>query len=130
MEADEALPRHEDVDLHNELTPRERVDAILNASDLTTAQAVAALGAQLRENQGSFPHVVVARIMVSSTPGGEEDCEYRSYYGPFRNRRESESWAEQRFAGSDRVSWEVARIITSEMDAAERDSIRRVIEDE
>jgi hypothetical protein len=59
-----------------------------------------------RENWGSFPHVVIAQSMVSAESGDEHNIEYRSYEGPFRDRRESEAWAQQRFAGDERVTWE------------------------
>jgi hypothetical protein len=128
VQFNELLPRHEDVDLHNELTAQERVDAVLDAPHLTTEQAVAALDCQYRENQSTFPHVVIAKVMVSATPRGERDIEHRSYYGPFRNRRESETWAEQRFATIDGVIWEVAPILTTEMDAQQREQMRRILE--
>lgn len=129
MGADEPLPRHADVGLHEEFSARERVDATLNARHLTTQQAVAALNAHFRENQGRFPHVVIATVMVADTPGGERNVGYHSYYGPFADRRESEEWAKQRFANIDDVRWEVARILTAEMDAAEAERMRRALGD-
>jgi hypothetical protein len=123
------LPRHDDDELHNELTSKERIEAILSSKNLTVEQGVAAVEAQIRANDATFPHVVIVRVMESETPGGEPDCEFRFYYGPFRNRRVSEAWAKARFADEERITWEASRILTAEEDARVVERGRRIMEE-
>jgi hypothetical protein len=127
--SEDSLPRHEDLPLHAEITVRERLDTLLNSPHLTHGHAVRGMEELYRENQATFPHLVIAKVMVSREPSGPLDYEYRSYVGPFANRREAKEWAEQRYSGNDQVTWEAAKILTPEMDAQESERLRQLLEE-
>lgn len=97
---------------------------------MTDAQAVAAASQLFAENQATFPHLVVTKVMTSHTPFGPNDVEYREYVGPFRDRRAAETWAAEAFAENARVTWEVARIDTPEMHTRSVEQIRRIAGDD
>ena len=130
MPDDRTLPQHEDLSPRGGILSRERLNALLASPHLTTEQAVAAVNELYRENHVTFPHVVIAKVMVSRDLSGPRDFEHRSYYGPFGNRSEAETWAQRRFAGNESVAWEVEKILTPNMDAHERDRLRRIVEDQ
>lgn len=120
----------DDLALHRELSPKERLDAILEARGLTTQQAVGSLQALFVENQATLPHMIEAVVMVSSAPGLPRDQEFRSHVGPFADRRTAEAWATKHYAANDQVRWQVLKIVTPEHEESQTEAIRRIIEDD
>ncbi len=118
-----------DLNLHMELSAAERLDAILESTDLTHEQALVSMNAMYAENQATFPHMIETTVMASSVMGGPKDTEMKSYIGPFVNRRVAEAWASQRFAKIDRVSWQAIKIITPEQDAQQVEETRRLLDE-
>lgn len=118
----------DDLALHREISPKERVDAILNESLLSTDQAVAALDAQYRENQATFPHVVIVTVMVAkSTTDMDTKVQKLAYVGPFADRRTAEAWAASRLPESPRIEWDVARMDTPEIWERSAEETRKVL---
>jgi hypothetical protein len=112
-------PSEEDLSLHREISPKERLDAILTSRSMTHAQAVAAMEAGYRENQAMFPHLVIATVMVHETPLSEEEVPFHFYVGPFSDRRAAVVWAEAWYADKPQVSWEAVRLETPQQVEAE-----------
>jgi hypothetical protein len=121
----------DDLALHREISPKERVDAILEDPKLSTSQAVTALHAQSRENQATFPHVVIVTVMVSKS-FNERDTKipYREYVGPFDDRRAAETWAKSRWSGNAEVAWETARMDTPEIFERRTTQLRAILEEQ
>lgn len=119
----------DDLALHQELRPQERLDAILETPGLTTEQAVESMHAMFVENQATFPHMIETVIMVSSAPGLPRDQEFRSYVGPFADRRAAESWATSHYAANDRVRWKALKIVTPEHEERQAEALRRFVDD-
>lgn len=124
--SDEPGTEGEALQLHREISARERVDSILASEHLTPDQAVAALDAQLRENQGTFRHVLIAHAQVSDGEG--RPTIHTSYIGPFADRRAAEVWAQAELPKDQRITYELAKIETGEEFVAWRGRIRRVID--
>jgi hypothetical protein len=119
----------DDLNLHREISAKERVDAILEDPNLTSGQAVAALDAQDRENQATFPHCLITTVMVSKSIN-ERDTKvpYKRYVGPFRDRRAAEAWAKSKLSGNSSLTWEAARMDTPEMYERRVAEIRSILE--
>jgi hypothetical protein len=118
----------EDLALHRELTAKERLDAILEAPHLTESGALAAMNAQFAENQATFPHVVIATVMVEESFGSQTLVPWVSYIGPHRDRRAAEAWATATFADNEHVSWTVEKMETPEMHEAGVRKIRAIVD--
>jgi hypothetical protein len=110
-----------------ELSPKERLDAILESKHLTTEQAVQAMNATFEENQATFPHAVILSVPISSEPEGPNDSIYRKYVGPFRNKAAAIAWAEPTVFTAETATFEVVRIDSPERYDADVRALRRVI---
>jgi hypothetical protein len=99
-----------DTALHRDLTPAERLDAILESQYLTTDQAVAAMSARFDENQSTFPHLVVATVDAASEPGGARAVPFVTYVGPFVDLAAARAWAEATFAANENVRFTCERV--------------------
>lgn len=120
----------DDLALHREFRAKERLDTILEAPGLTPRQAVNAMSAMYTENQATFPHMIEAPVMVSSAPGLPQNQVFRSYVGPFRDRRAAEAWAEGHYAGNHRVLWQAIKIVPPENAERNAEAVRHIIEDD
>lgn len=116
----------DDLALHREISPKERVDAILDDPLLGIDQAVAALDAQYRENQATFPHVVIVTTMVSKSVT-DMDTKVLTYVGPFTDRRAAEEWAASKLPDSPRIKWDVARMDTPEIWEMHAEATRKML---
>lgn len=118
----------DDLALHRELSSKERLDAILEAPGLTTPQAVDSLQAMFVENQATFPHMIEAVVMVSSAPGLPRDEQFRSYVGPFADRRAAEAWATKHYAANDEVRWQALKIVTPAYEERLTAALSRIVD--
>ena len=118
----------DDLAIHRELSPKERLDAILEAPGLTTQQAVDSMNAMFIENQATFPHMIETVVMVSSAPDLPRDQEFKIYVGPFYDRRAAEAWATKRYAANDRVRWQALKIVTPEQEEGQTEAVRRIVD--
>ncbi len=90
--AADPLPPNDDLRLHQEISPKERLDAILESEHLTLPQSTAALSEMHRANQATFTHIIVGVVMVGDSPSTPESewAPTPFYFGPFRDRRAAE----------------------------------------
>lgn len=103
----------DDLAIHRSISPRERVDAILDAKHLSRRQAAAALTAHVVESQGTCPHVVVASIdpeVAAVFDEPEKLTEQREHIGPFSDRQAAETWAVRHYADKPGVDWTTAQV--------------------
>ena len=129
---DPVPPDNSDLTLHQEISPRERLDAILDAPHLTTEQAVRAMDGLYAEGQATYPHLI--KFVVPSSPslttGLDDHPDYVAYYGPFENRRAAEHWATGEWPESDQYSWMAEKIETPQMHKEAKERMNRAIEDD
>jgi hypothetical protein len=116
----------DELQLYREISPKERLDSILESRNMTGAQAVTAMAALHRENQATFPHAIVVTVMAHKAIDSEELVPVVSYVGPFRDRRAAEAWAANRWAENSRVSWEAVKMVTSELFEADARRLRAI----
>ena len=129
MVGDEAPTPDDDRELHGQISPKERVDAILSAPHLTRDQAVAALDAQFHENQATFPHLVICRVFVTAHITDTTPSVWvTSYFGPFDNRHAAEAWATSTLPLGDELTFEVAKVETAEMYERSAAELRRILD--
>jgi hypothetical protein len=120
----------DDLALHREIRPKERVDAILGDPHLSADQAVAALNAHYCENQATFPHVLIVTTMASkSLTDMDTKVPERTYVGPFPDRRAAEAWAASKWRDNSRVKWDVARMDTPEIWERKAESMREILDE-
>jgi len=117
----------DDLQLHQEISAKESLDALLEASQLSHSAAVAGMDALYRENQATFPHVVIATVMAHKSLTSDELAPHLSYVGPFRDRRAAEMWATSTWADIEAVTWEVARLDTPERFEETSQRIRDIV---
>src|SRR6266540_2274325 len=117
----------DDLQLHQEISAKERLDALLEAPQLSHSAAVAGMDALYRENQATFPHVVIATVMARKSLTSDERAPHLSYVGPFRDRRAAEMWATSTWADIEAVTWEVARLDTPERFEETSQRIRDIV---
>lgn len=135
----ERLPVSPDLDLHLELSGGERVDAILESDSFTTDEAVNTLDEVYKENQATFPHVIVATAMVHRTlddavadrrdGSNSRRSPIDGHIGPFLDRRAAEHWAKDYFEGNDAMTWRAERMETPQMAIDSRERMRQIADE-